>query len=229
VLRRLLALEDDLPGFAGDAAGELTSLLDEPLADELTRRGALRFAALFHDVGKPETRSEGPDGRVSFLGHDRAGARISRGICARLRASRRLADYLASLALNHLRLGFLVHRRPLSRRDVHDYLQATDPWAVDVTLLTVADRLATQSERVKQEAIDAHLGLAREMVGEALAWRASGPPRSPIPGDELAAELGIEPGPELGRLLSEIEVAAFAGEVSSPAEAIALARTLLDG
>ena len=54
------------------------------------------------------------------------------------------------------------------------------------------------------------------MIGEALAWRRSGPPRSPIRGDELASELGIEPGPELGRLLGEIEAAVFAGEVSAP-------------
>ena len=54
------------------------------------------------------------------------------------------------------------------------------------------------------------------MIAEALAWRRSGPPRSPIRGDELASELGIEPGPELGRLLGEIEAAVFAGEVSTP-------------
>ena len=229
VLRRLLALEADLPAVVGDAAVQVGALLEEPLADELTRGGALRFAALFHDLGKPETRAEGADGRVSFLGHDRAGARISRLIVARLRASRRLADYLASLALNHLRLGFLVHRRPLSRRDVYDCLRATQPWPVDVTLLTVADRLATQSERVTQEAIDAHLGLAREMIGEALAWQESWPPRSPVRGDELAAELGIERGPELGRLLGEIEAAVFAGEVTTRADAVALAREVLAG
>jgi putative nucleotidyltransferase with HDIG domain len=229
VLRRLLALEADLPTFTGDVAGEVARLLSEPLGDELTRAGALRFAAIFHDLGKPETRAEGADGRVSFVGHDRAGARISREVCARLRASRRLADYLASLALNHLRLGFLVHRRPLSRRDVYEYLRATEPWSVDVTLLTIADRLATQSERVKREAIDSHLELAREMIGEGLAWSDPGPPRSPVRGDELAAELGIEPGPELGRLLAEIEAAVFAGEVSTPEEAVELARGMLSG
>ncbi|HEY7150395.1 MAG TPA: HD domain-containing protein [Solirubrobacterales bacterium] len=226
VLARLAALEADLEELLGDDAGEVRRLLAEPLADELTRGGALRFAALFHDLGKPETRSEGEGGRILFIGHDRAGARIVRELCRRLRASRRLADYLANLTLNHLRLGFLVHERPLSRRHVYDYLRATDPDSVDVTLLTVADRLATQGERTKQEAIDAHLDLAREMVGEALAWRRDGPPRAPIRGDDLASELGIHPGPELGRLLEEIEAAVFAGEVSGRDDAVALARKL---
>jgi hypothetical protein len=161
------------------------------------------------------------------MGHDRAGAAIARELCARLRTSRRLADFLASVTLNHLRLGFLVHERPLSRRRVHEYLRATEPDSVDVTVLTVADRLATQGERTSQEAIEAHLELAREMLGEALAWRRAGPPRPPIRGDRLASELGIEPGPELGRLLEEIEAAVFAGEVSSAEEAVALARRLV--
>jgi putative nucleotidyltransferase with HDIG domain len=226
VLARLTALEGDLEALLGDDGGAVRRLLDEPLADQLTRGGALRFAALFHDLGKPETRSEGEEGRVLFIGHDRAGARIVRALCRRLRASRRLADYLANLTLNHLRLGFLVHERPLSRRHVYDYLRATDPDSVDVTLLTVADRLATQGERTKQEAIDAHLGLAGEMIGEALAWRRDGPPRAPIRGDDLASELGIEPGPKLGRLLEEIEAAVFTGEVSGREDAVALARKL---
>jgi poly(A) polymerase len=48
-----------------------------------------------------------------------------------------------------------------------------------------------------------------------------------IRGDELAAELGIERGPELGRLLGEIEAARFAGEVRTREEAVALAGRLL--
>jgi poly(A) polymerase len=226
VLARLIEVEADLEGFTGPAAAAVRELLTEPLADELTRGGALRFAALLHDLGKPETRAVGEGGRVLFVGHDRAGARLVRDLCSRLRASRRLADYLANLTLNHLRLGFLVHERPISRRQVYEYLRATDPDSVDVTLLTIADRLATQGERTRPEAVDAHLELAREMVAEALAWRRSGAPRAPIRGDELASELGLEPGPQLGTLLGEIEAAVFAGEVSSRDEAIEFARGL---
>jgi poly(A) polymerase len=226
VLARMLEVEANLAAFVGPAAADLGALLDEPLADQLSRGAGLRFAALFHDLGKPQTRSLGEGGRVLFIGHDRAGARMVRGLCSRLRASRRLADYLANLTLNHLRLGFLVHAQPLSRRHVYDYLVATEPDSADVTLLTIADRLATQGERTRREAVDAHLELARQMIGEALAWRRAGPPRSPIRGDDLAAELGIEPGPELGRLIGEIEAAVFTGEVSTRDDAVALARAL---
>jgi hypothetical protein len=95
-----------------------------------------------------------------------------------------------------------------------------------VTVLSCADRLATQGRRA-DEATAAHLDLARALLISALDWREHGPPRVPIRGDELARELGIEPGPELGRLLSELEQAAYAGEARSREQAIALARRLI--
>ncbi len=74
--------------------------------------------------------------------------------------------------------------------------------------------------------IEAHLELAREVLPEAIAWHRDGPPRSPIAGDELAAALGIEPGPQLGRLLTEVEAGVFTGEVKTADDAVALARGL---
>jgi putative nucleotidyltransferase with HDIG domain len=227
VLRQLLEVEHDLPAYAGENSDAVADLLAAPLADELTRGEALRFGAICHDFGKAETRTVSDEGRVMFLGHDRVGAGIVREVCDRLRTSRRLSDYLANLTLHHLGLGFLVHRRPLSRRDLFDYLRATDPDPVCVTLLTVADRLATRSERVRPEAVEAHLALAREMITEGVAWIRDGAPSAPLRGDELAAAVGIEPGPQLGRLLDEIEAAVFAGDVSTPDDAIALARRIL--
>ena len=70
------------------------------------------------------------------------------------------------------------------------------------------------------------LELARELMTAALDWRAQGPPRVPVRGDELAAELGIEPGRELGRLLRELEEAAYVGQAQTREQAIALARRL---
>ena len=228
VLDEWLGLEQDLESFAGDLAPAIDAFLAEPLADELSRREALRFGALFHDLGKPETRSEG-SGYVTFIGHDEVGAQIIAGICRRLRVSRKLSTHLQGLALHHLRLGFLIHQRPLSRRTVYDYLVATDPVAADVTLLTVADRLAARGEGplASPEMIEAHLELAREMLRDALTWHRDGPPRPPLSGDDLVRELDLQPGPELGRLLEELRAETFSGEISSRDEALARARQLI--
>jgi poly(A) polymerase len=228
VLEEWLGLEQDLEGFAGELAPQIEAFLAEPLADELDRREALRFGALFHDLGKPETRSEGA-GYVTFIGHDEVGARIIGEICRRQRVSRRLSTHLQGLALHHLRLGFLIHQRPLSRRAIFDYLVATEPVAADVTLLSVADRLAARGEGplASAEMVDAHLDLARQMLREALVWHREGPPRPPVSGDDLARELGIAPGPDLGRVLEELRAEAFAGEIEGRDEALARARQLV--
>jgi poly(A) polymerase len=220
VLERLIELERE-------ASGELREVLDEPLADELTRGEALRFGALLHDIGKPATHQVREDGRVTFMGHDRLGESMVRGICRRLRTSERLCRFLEGVTRHHLVLGFLVRERPLDRHAVYRYLERTSPVEVEVTLLSVADRLATRGKNAER-AIDAHLQLAEELMPAALEWRRSGPPRVPLRGDELADELGIEPGPELGRLLDELAEAAYAGEATDRQQAIDLARTLRD-
>ena len=202
------------------------TLLAEPLGDDLTRGGAMRFAALLHDAAKPATRGYRPDGRVTFVGHDSEGAELARGVLRRLRASQRVADYVAALTLHHLRLGFLVHERPLSRRAIWRYLAATAPDSADVTVFTVADRLATRG-RNADAAIAAHLELAREVLGPALERRGEQPRAPLVRGDELAASLGIEPGPQLGALLAALEEARYAGEIATREEAVSLARSLL--
>ena len=228
VLEHTLAVERDLPRFAGERAGEVEALLAEPLADEMTRGTALRFGALLHDIAKPQTRAE-RDGFVGFRGHDVAGAETIGEICARLRASRRLTQHLQGLALHHLRLGFMIPEAPLPPRRVHEYLRATEPVAVDVTLLTVADRLSARGAGplASPEMVEAHLSLARETIAAALDWRRNGPPAPLLRGDELAVALGIEAGPELGRALAELEAAQYAGEVADRDAAVEHARNWL--
>jgi poly(A) polymerase len=227
VLEQTLEVEADLGRFAGERAADARALLDEPLADEMTRGTALRLGALLHDIGKPATRGE-REGFVTFIGHDREGAEMVGGICSRLRASRALTRHLQALTLHHLRLGFLVHEAPLPRRRVHEYLRATEPVGADVTLLTVADRLSARGggHLATEEAIEAHLQLAREMLAAVLDWRRDGPPEPLLRGDELAAELGIDEGPEIGALLGELEAAQYAGEVSTREQAVDRARKI---
>jgi hypothetical protein len=62
------------------------------------------------------------------------------------------------------------------------------------------------------------------MIAAALDWRRDGPPPPLLRGDELASELGIGQGPELGKLLAELEAAQYAGEVGDRAEAVEHAR-----
>jgi len=219
----------ELAAALGEHHAAVAELLAEPLADGMTRGEGLRWGALLHDAAKPVTREvRGADGRVTFIGHDAGGAELARDLLARLRASERTRAHVAALARHHLVLGFLVHEpQPLDRRTVFAYMRRCEPVEVDVTLLSIADRLATRGDRA-QESIAAHLEMGRRMLGDALAWRAGGAPPPLLRGDELARELAIEPGPRLGELLERIAEASFAGELHTREQALGYARSLLD-
>ena len=218
----------ELEAAIGGHRAEVDALLAEPLADELTRGDALRWGALLHDAAKPLTRAVLSDDRITFFGHDARGAELARAVLARLRASERLRAHVAALVRNHLRLGFLVHEpQPLARRTVFAYLRACSPVEVDVTLLSIADRLATRGDRA-QESIEAHLRLVRDLLSDALRWRAEGPPRPLLRGDELARELGIPTGPRVGELLEELAAAQYAGELATREHALGYARGLIE-
>jgi putative nucleotidyltransferase with HDIG domain len=225
VLAETIELSSHPERWLGEHAGPVGRLLAEPLANELSRGQALRFGALLHDVAKPQTRRVTPEGRITFIGHDVVGAKVATAVLTRLRASDRLREHVAALTRNHLRLGFLVHEMPIGRRAIYRYLRACEPVQVDVTLLSVADRLATRG-RGSDEAIARHVALARDLLGEALAWHEVRP-RPPLRGDELARAVGLRPGPELGQILQELEEASFAGEITSREQAIDRARALV--
>jgi tRNA nucleotidyltransferase/poly(A) polymerase len=233
VLDEVLAFEQD-PSvtFGPERADEVRALLAEPLADGLTRGHGLRLGALLHDAAKPQTRAVGPGGEtLGFPRHDVEGAQLVRDLFGRLRTSEALRGHVAALTRHHLRLGFLVHERDalgvLPRREVYRYLVQTEPVEVDVTLLSTADRLATRGHK-GDESIAKHVALARQMLGDALDWRAGRTRPAPLlRGDELARELGIEPGPLVGQLLDGLAEARFAGEIADRQEALAAARALL--
>jgi putative nucleotidyltransferase with HDIG domain len=226
VVAETIALERDPDAAFGAQAEAVSNFLSQPFADELSRGQALRFGALLHDVAKPLTQGTA-GGRVTFMGHDALGAQVAGEMLSRLRASERLREHVAALTRHHLRLGFLVHAAPLDRHQIYRYLHETEPVQVDVTLLSVADRMATRGEH-SERAIERHLALARELLGEALAWIVQ-PPRSPVRGDEVARMLGIKRGPELGRILGELREASFAGDVHTREEALELAAALHRG
>lgn len=224
VLERAVEIHRDPEALLGaDHGARVRAVLDEPLSDELTRGGALRFGALLHDIAKPRTAVPSPKGGFGFPGHDREGAVMVRDILTRLRTSEQLRRHVADLTRHHLRAGFLVHHRPLDARTVYAYLKATEPVSVDVTLLSLADRLATRG-RKHDEAIAKHEGVIDDLLGPALDWHEQGPPPALIRGDELATELGIPRGPQVGELLAEIAAAQYAGEIATREEAVSLAR-----
>lgn len=62
----------------------------------------LRLAALFHDVGKPDTFSIGVDGVGHFYGHHKNGADIAREVLRRLKYPNQVVDTVGVLVYEHM-------------------------------------------------------------------------------------------------------------------------------
>ncbi len=230
VLEYSLALESNLASYVdADSAAWATARLDEEIGGGWSVREAMRFGALLHDIAKPQTRVvDESRGMIGFPNHDRAGEKLAGQILERLRVPRRVVRAVQSLTLNHLRLGFLVHARPLDRGGVYDYLRRCDPMEVEVTVLALADRLATRGRRA-EEAIEAHAELTRELLPEAIAWRESGGAPSPLlDGDALMQALGRPGGRWLADALDAQRRAQFVDPALTADAALAVARSAAD-
>jgi poly(A) polymerase len=210
-------------------ADELRGYLDEDLSEGRTRGSLLKFAALLHDVAKPQTRSEGAEGRIRFLGHADEGRTVATGIMRRSRFSSREAQFVGTLVREHLRpvqlaqVGEVPSLRALYRfhRDAGDALEG-------VLLLALADAAAARGERMTRE------GWARQAAYmNSLLVRLEGEEgivRSPrlVSGHDIMTEFGIGEGPRIGQLLEAVREAQATAEIHDRAGALAFVRALLD-
>ncbi|HPN61959.1 MAG TPA: HD domain-containing protein [Candidatus Fermentibacter daniensis] len=177
---------------------------------ERTRPGIeLRWAALFHDAGKPFRRSVDPDGSVHFHGHPEVGAELALQAGCRLRfpKARRLA--VSTLVRLHQRpaeyradWGDAAVRR-LSR-DAGDLL-------CDLLALSEADSACRAPESAaRRTALLA--GLRRRLETDPLAGRGRLVPCGV--GERLTEMLGPGNGPLVGRLVGVLEEMVLNGRLT---------------
>ena len=113
----------------------------------------------------------------------------------------------------------------LTRRAVYRYHRALGDVGVEVVLLSLADHLATWGPNLQEERWTRRLEVARGLLShyfEKHSETIAPPPL--LTGRDVMEELGLGPGPEVGRLLELIREAQAAGEVRTREEALALAR-----
>src|SRR5207245_4465216 len=64
----------------------------------------LRWAALLHDIAKPQTRTTEPSGRPRFFHHEEVGSHVARDVLASLRYPNNTIDAVALLVETHMQL-----------------------------------------------------------------------------------------------------------------------------
>jgi putative nucleotidyltransferase with HDIG domain len=201
----------------------LDAHLGEQLGDGLTRREALKLAALLHDVAKPETRTE-EAGRVRFIGHDVKGALRAAVIAQRLRLSRRATQVLERLVAEHLRPMHLAQAGEITRRARFRFFRALGDEARDLLLLALADAAALTGESPFSVWAGEGGAVARALLASAGTEEAAAAEPPLLRGEDVMEAFALPPGPEVGRLLDRAREAQALGLVATREEAIALLR-----
>lgn len=201
VFEHTLAVLDNTEDLAAEPAFYLGDDCADPAWPSDASRRTLAFAALLHDVGKPDTCTIHPaSGRVSFLGHDRVGADMVRSACARWSTSNRFRDDVAHLVHTHLALGMLLHGAQ-DRRERWQFLRLVEPVAAEAIVLSVSDRLATAGVDDRRRWVRSHQQVARAVWRDWWEEQRVGTPQPLLTGTEIAEVCGVAPGPALGRLV----------------------------
>ena len=205
----------------------------ESLNTDRSVRALLFFAALYHDVRKPQTKTIELSGRIRFFDHDILGSEVA---AERGRAFNLSNDEINRLRLiigNHMRIHFHTSRmegekKMPSRRAIYRFFRDAGEAGVDLVLLSLADLRATRANTLTQETWSANLDVCRILLEN--YWEKPEetvmPPRL-LSGDDLMSELDLQPGPVIGELLEAIRENQATGKIDMRQQAIEYAREWL--
>lgn len=181
-------------------------------AARLSDKMELRFAALVHDIAKPNTRRINDEKGYTFHGHDAVGERMLNKVAKRMKLSNKLTDYLKKLTLLHLRPIALV-KSEVTDSAVRRLMIAAGDDLDDLMILCRADITTKNPNRVKRymrnfEIVEKKM----ENVLDRDAMRAF---QSPVRGDEIMSICGLTEGRKVGKIKEAIEEAILDGQIDN--------------
>lgn len=225
-LRSVELLLRDLGQLFPDDALWLRERLDREVEASVSGAAILKLVGFLHDIGKPQTRSVHPDGRVRFLGHEQAGLPILGRLCERLRLGRDASRLVMEIERHHLRPIHLGSLARVTARAQYRLFRELGDAAPAVLLHSWADLRATIGEEA--EAFSRHQRFLREafrFYGSEFAASQLSPV---VRGDDLIEALGLVPGPFLGFIVDCLREAQATRCITSREEGLAYVRERLD-
>ncbi|QUY63134.1 Putative RNA nucleotidyltransferase [Gulosibacter molinativorax] len=181
VLENAITLEKEAAKARGDSAVE---------ADVV-----LRIAALLHDIGKPRTREFGPNGQVTFHGHDWVGAKMAKKRLTTLRFDNDSVKQIARLVELHMRMynyGSAGWTDSAVRRFARDAGERLDQLLILIRA-DITTRNRRKSERLQFGINDLEARLAALREQEELDAM-----RPDLDGEQIMRILDLKPGREVG-------------------------------
>src|SRR5690606_13886577 len=156
----------------------------------------LRWAALLHDIGKPDTKRNEPQGGVSFHHHEVVGAKLVRKRMRALKYSKQMIEDVSRLVFLHLRFhgyGKAQWTDSAVRRYVHD----AGPLLPRLHKLVRAD--CTTRNKRRAAALQATYDGLEERIERIAAEEDLAKVRPDLDGNAIMELLGIPAGPTVGK------------------------------
>lgn len=238
----------EIAAFLAPQLPQLRHLLATTISAERRFLDWLVWLALWHDVGKPVTRttesSEEGVIRHRFLRHEEVGARMAVQRLEALKFSQLEIAFVKAVIRGHMR-PHLLHQsfadkpgacggpQAISRRACYRFFRdsemrhTTPVVGVATVLLALADYQAIYAVSPPPDWAD-YVQHMSQLLAYGLAPDGLAEVRSPlIDGHTLMAYFDLPPGRQVGLLLELLREAQAVGEIATPAEGLALAAQLL--
>lgn len=175
-----------------------------PLDNDGKRDEALSYAALFHDIGKPEVFMF-YDGRGHMKRHQEASERIVRDFCSYMKFSNKLTDDICRLVLLHDTFPE-AKKVPVNKFIAENTLEVSEK----LYILQRADILAHSKEGMKRlELLDAIIEIKNALIIENACFSLKD---LAINGNDIKA-LGVTDGRRIGELLNSLFDSVISGEI----------------
>lgn len=156
-----------------------------------------RLAALFHDIGKPKTRSIHKGKGITFHHHEVVGARMTRERMKALKYSTEDVEAVTSLVEMHLR--FHTYSMGWTDAAVRRYVRDAGPLLAELNVLTRCD-CTTRNEK-KANMLSRRMDELEARIEELAAQEQLASMRPELDGLAVMELLDMKPGPDVGRAL----------------------------
>jgi len=212
-----ILLESDL-GLSKDIKNHIKERLAQKLGRS-SRGSFLKLTALLHDSGKPKTKSKDKKG-THFYNHELLGAENFKKTGKQLKLSNEEIDLGVTVIKCHLRTGYLSGLKKISKHAVYKFFKDTGEAAVEVLLLSWADRLSAQGVKVDKKTISHHKTVIEGLFKEYYKLSTTKQTAPLINGFDIMKRFKLPPSPMIGKLLEKAKEAQATGKVRTKNEVL---------
>jgi poly(A) polymerase len=195
-----LRMAADEHGQHKDVYAHTLQVLDQAIALEESEPDlVLRWAALLHDIGKPDTRrfvEAGAARQVTFHHHEVVGARLTKARLKALKFPKEMTEDIARLVFLHLRF-YGYGRGEWTDSAVRRYVSDAGPLLSRLHKLVRSD--TTTRNKRKAFILSATYDDLEERIARLREQEELDAIRPDLDGTEIMSILGIAPGPLVGK------------------------------